>query len=93
MRVVLHRPKGEEACKRGVLIVSIDGKPCYRVWEDRGWRWARSLDYWPDDGMGHDGAHGKRDSKAEAVFACVEHYQTRRVREEAREPREEKDIE
>lgn len=84
MRVVLH-PSG---------VIEIDGVRCYRIWEDgRDYRWARDMDYWPDDGVGHDDAHGKRHSKAEAVLACVEHYQTRRVLDEARELREEKDIE
>jgi hypothetical protein len=96
VKVIVHQPKGEEAQRRKIQIVSIDGKPCYRIWpwgRGEGWRWARNLDYWPDDGLSHDAAHGKQYSKHDAIAACIEHYAERRVRAEAREPREEKDIE
>lgn len=95
-RVVVYDPVGEEPRKRGIQIVCIDGEPCYRIWSwdlGEGWRWARNLDYWPDDGVGHDSAHGKWHSLESVIAACVEHYQTSRVRREPRERREEKDIE
>lgn len=100
LEVLVHSPVGEDAKERGLLIVSINGRPYYRLMEpntdsnhsDR-WRWSRSMDYWKDDGMGHDAAHGSAKGMLSAVRRIVDHYRTRRVREQPREPREESVIE